>query len=362
MSLTSPALLALVAVLAVLAPIALIITWRMRPAGVGGALLRLVGVLVCQVLAIGAVGLYANNKFGFYDGWDDLLGVPAPPPATIDTAGLVAADGSQGRVVSITAPVPGPSTGPAPQAAMLVWLPKEYDDPANQSTKFPVVMVLPGQPSNPQDTMHAFDFPSYASHEIDTKKVKPFVAVFPPIMIAPPRDTECTDIPNGPQAETWLAKTVRQTVLSKFRVEPSGSKWSAMGFSTGGFCAAKVMLRNRTEFNAAVSVGGYFDGETDPTTGDLFGGSQRLRNENSPIWLVEQAPQTKTNLLIVVSKQDTDSWSPGAAYADSSKMIQATSSVPGVQSLVLPTGGHNYSTYTPTVESCLQFLAKTGSI
>ena len=218
-------------------------------------------------------------------------------------------------------------------------MPKEYDDPANQSTKFPVVMVLPGQPSNPQDTMHAFDFPSYASHEIDTKKVKPFVAVFPPIMIAPPRDTECTDIPNGPQAETWLAKTVRQTVLSKFRVEPSGSKWSAMGFSTGGFCAAKVMLRNRSEFNAAVSVGGYFDAETDPTTGDLFGGSQQLRNENSPIWLVEQAPQTKTNLLIVVSKQDTDSWSPGAAYADSSKMIQATGSVPGVQSLVLPTGG-----------------------
>ena len=361
MSLTSPQLLAIIAILAALAPIALIITWRMRPAGVGGALLRLVGVVVCQIFAIGTIGLWANNNYGFYDSWDDLLGVPQPPPATIDTTGLVAADGSQGRVVTVTAPVPG-IPGPDPLAAMLVWLPKQYDDPAAKNTTFPVVMVLPGQPSNPQDTMHAFDFPSLASHEIDSGKVKPFVAVFPPIMIAPPRDTECTDIPNGPQAETWLAKTVPSAIKPKFRVDPSGAKWSSMGFSTGGFCSAKVMLRNRSVFNAAVSIAGYFDAETDNTTGDLFGGSEQLRKENSPIWLVQQAPTTTTNLLIVVSKQDTDSWAPGSAYADSSKMIASTTSVPGVQSLVLPTGGHNYSTYTPSVDDCLAFLAKTGSI
>ena len=58
-----------------------------------------------QLLAVGAIGLYANNKFGFYDDWDDVLGVQAPPPAVIDTAGLVAGDGSQGRVVAITAPI-----------------------------------------------------------------------------------------------------------------------------------------------------------------------------------------------------------------------------------------------------------------
>ncbi|GAA3640973.1 alpha/beta hydrolase [Microlunatus ginsengisoli] len=360
MSLTSPTLLAVVAVLALLFPIGLAITWRMGPGGVVGGFIRFVGILLCQLLAIGAIGLYANNTFGFYDDWDDVLGVKAPPPAVIDTAGLVAGDGSQGRVVTISVPIP--ATNPVQKAGVLVWLPKQYDDPANQSQKFPVLMVLPGQPSNPQDTMHAFDFASYASHQIDTGKVKPFIAVFPPIMIAPPRDTECTDIPNGPQAETWLAKSVRNAVVPKFRVDPAGAKWSVMGFSTGGFCAAKVMLRNRNEFSAAVSVGGYFDAETDPTTGELFGGSQQLRNENSPIWLVGQAPTTKTNLLIVVSKQDSDSWAPGAAYADSSKMIAATAKVPGVQSMVLPSGGHNYSTYTPSVGAILQWLGKAGSI
>ena len=49
---------ALVGVLAVLVPLTLIVVWGRGPTGVGGRLLRLVGVVLCQVLAIGAVGLY----------------------------------------------------------------------------------------------------------------------------------------------------------------------------------------------------------------------------------------------------------------------------------------------------------------
>ena len=181
-------------------------------------------------------------------------------------------------------------------------------------------------------------------------------------MIAAPRDTECTNIPGGPQAETWLSTSVREQVIRRVRADPAGAKWSALGFSTGGFCAAKLLLRDRNLFSAAVSIGGYFEAETDHTTGDLFKGSARLRQENSPLWLIKQPPQQQTNLLIVASKLDTDTWKPGAKYADTSKMVTQSAGIPGVATLLLNTGGHNYRTYGPTLPDCLTWLNRVGAI
>ena len=67
-------LLAIVAGLAVVLPVVVIITWRRRPGGVGLTLLRWVAILISQVLMVTAVGLYANNEYGFYNDWGDLAG------------------------------------------------------------------------------------------------------------------------------------------------------------------------------------------------------------------------------------------------------------------------------------------------
>lgn len=361
MSLTSPALFGIVAGLAVLLPILLIITWRLRPAGVGGALLRLLGIVLCQVLVVSAAGLYANSKFDFYNNWADLLGESGAQGATVETNGLVAGGGSQGRVQKITVKVP-PNSGPvAERQTVLIWLPKEYDDPANEDKTFPTVMMLPGQPSGPGAVFNGFNFGAQASAAIATGKVQPFIGVFPPIMIAPPRDTECTDVPDGPQAFTWLDQ-VRSQVINNVRSDPSSAKWSAMGFSTGGFCAAKLVTKERGKFSAGVSIGGYFEAETDNSTGDLFNGSTDLQNQNSPLWLLQQQPVQPTNLLIVVSQADTQSWAPGEFYADSEKTINATKNVPGVATLVLESGGHSFDTYAPTLPQSLEWLAQVGAI
>ena len=362
MSLTSPVLLWLVGALAVIVPLALIVVWGRGPGAVGGRLLRLVGVVLCQVLAVGAVGLYANNQYGFYNSWGEVVGESDTGGGAIDLTGLVPGDGSQGTVTTITVKVPGAKGPEAARLPVLVWLPKQYDELRNRLTTFPTVMVLPGQPSTPQAVFNGFGFAAQATQAIDSGTVKPFIAVFPPLMIAPPRDTECTNVPGGPQAETWLATSVRQQVVKRFRSDPSGAKWSSLGFSTGGFCAAKLLLRNRSEFSAAVSIGGYFDAETDPTTGDLFGGNRQLRNENAPIWLIKQPPQRQTNLLIVASKTDTDTWKPGAKYADTSQMVTQSSGIPGVATLLLASGGHNYATYKPTLPQSLAWLAQVGAI
>lgn len=362
MSLTSPVLLTLVAVSAVLLPIVIVVLWPRYPRHVGGRLLGLLSIVLCQLLAVGAVGLYANNEYGFYNNWDEVVGESDAGGGAIDITGLVPPGGSEGTVKTITVKVPGEKGIGAARLPVLVWLPKQYSELRYRLTKFPTVMVLPGQPSTPQAMFNGFQFAQQATQAIESGKVAPFIAVFPPLMIAPPRDTECTNVPKGPQAETWLATSVRQQVIKSVRADPSGSKWSTFGFSTGGFCAAKLLLRNRNEFAAAVSVGGYFDAETDKTTGDLFGGNAQLRNENAPIWLIKQPPQRQTNLLIVASKTDTDTWTPGAKYADTSKMVTQSSGIPGVATLILASGGHNYSTYRPTLPQALSWLNQTGAI
>jgi S-formylglutathione hydrolase FrmB len=256
-------------------------------------------MVVAQLLAVAAVGVWANNTFGFYDSWSDLLGGSQKGSLHAEANGSLPLAGGEGRVVALTV------NGRASKASgvVLVWLPPQYDQPAFKTTQFPVLVMLPGQPGTPEGVMSQFQFARQATQVIRSRTVQPFVAVFPPLMIDPPRDTECTDVPHGPQAETWLARDVRTAVLRHIRVTPDGKQSSVAGWSTGGFCAAKLLLRHRDDYNAAVSIGGYLSAETDPSTGDLIDGSAQLRRQNSPLWLIQQPGQADANLLIVVSRR-----------------------------------------------------------
>jgi S-formylglutathione hydrolase FrmB len=138
-------------------------------------------------------------------------------------------------------------------------------------------------------------------------------------------------------------------------------EWSAMGISTGGFCAAKLLVRHRDLFHAAVGFGAYYDAESDKGTGQLFGGSQTLRDQNSPEWLLSHGPAMATNLLIVASRKDRDSYE-GVFYADAKKMIAQTAGIPGVSTIVLPSGGHSYQTYAPTLPEALGWLGRVAGL
>jgi hypothetical protein len=258
-ALTSPVLLITLALAALALPVALVLTWRRRPRGLPGAAMRFAVVLVCQALAVTSVGLAANNTYGFYNSWPDLLGgrAASSPGATPNT--LLPKDGSQGRVVSLTVAQSGPvAPGASRRLTVLAWLPPQYDQPQYRSTRFPVLMMLPGQPGTPQGVMRQFDFARQAVTAIAQHAVAPFVAIIPPLMIAPPRDTECTNVPGGPQAETWLSTDVRSAAIQRLRVSADPG-WSVIGWSTGGFCAAKLLLNQPTLFHAAVGIGGYYD-------------------------------------------------------------------------------------------------------
>jgi enterochelin esterase-like enzyme len=357
MSLTGRPLLVLLAALAILVPLGLALTWPRRSGGLLHASLGFVAMVVAQLLAVAAVGVWANDTFGFYDSWSDLMGGSQEGSVKAKANGPLPLGGADGRVVALT--VNGRASGAS--GIVLVWLPPQYDQPGFKTTRFPVLMMLPGQPGTPEGVFSQFQFGRQAAQAIRSRAVQPFVAVFPPLMIDPPRDTECTDIPNGPLAETWLATDVRTAVLRHIRVAPDGNQWSVTGWSTGGFCAAKLLLRHRHEFNAAASIGGYFTAGTDRTTGNLFNGNGQLRRENSPSWLIRQPGQSSAKLLVVVSEADVHSYA-GGHYADSKQMIAETRGYPNVATILLHSGGHNYTVYRQTLPGVLAWCAKSAGL
>ncbi|SDU97994.1 S-formylglutathione hydrolase FrmB [Microlunatus sagamiharensis] len=342
MALTSHSLLVLALVLAGLAPLALALGWRGRPRGrVLGTLSRFLGVLLCQAVAGSALFFAVNDQYSFYSSWDDLLGRSAPTPG-IRTAGLVAQGQGTLKVLSVAG---GPTNEGDHQ--VLAWLPPGYD-PASP-TRYPVMMFLPGQPSDPVTTFSHFDFAATASREVREGRVAPFIAVFPPLMTDPPRDTECTDVPGGPQAETWLDHDVYDAVDRDLPTD--GKPWTEIGWSTGAFCAAKLVLGHPRQYAAAVGLGGYYTPLTDRTTGNLFGNRPKVREENSPAWLYAHAGGMRgRRLLVVTGAQDKDSYPMTEAF------LRLVGHDPGVSSVVFPTGGHNYRNYAAYLPSSLEWL------
>ena len=99
----------------------------------------------------------------------------------------------------------------------------------------------------------------------------PFVAVIPPLMTDPPRDTECTNVPHGPRAETYLEHDLPTAVEHDLRVDPPGRELDAGRLEHRRVLRRQARSRrNPASWGSVVTFGGYFRPVTDHTTGDLF--------------------------------------------------------------------------------------------
>ncbi len=371
LSLTGTPLLYLAAVLTVVAPIALVLVWRRRHARSGWltTLGRLASVAFCQLVAVCCLFFYVNNQYFFFSNWNDLLGtntqnakVQSNGPATSGGSPATGSVGpavprhrlvsrGNGRVEVLT--IHGAKSNFSGQ--VLAWLPPQYDQPQFAQTRFPVIMMLPGQPSSPQVILRQYQFGAIATSKINAGKVAPFVAIFPPLMTNPPRDTECTNVAGGPQAESWLAVDVPAAVTKQLRVQRPPDKWVTMGWSTGAFCSAKLLLKHPHQFSAAIGFGGYYQPITDHTTGNLFGGSRKVRLENSPVWLYQHHHGLRGGkLLLITGRQDRESWPP------TQQMLAVSRGDPNVSVILFPTGGHNYHNYRSYLPAALEWLSSSG--
>lgn len=377
MSLTGTSVLVVLIIASVVVPVVLAV-WAVRRrrrtdlvARWASGAVHFLGIVVCQVLLVLTVFVIVNRAEGFYTSWGDLLGTshqnvdvhdgggitPPPPPIHASkVAAHIPAAMRQGKVETITV------HGRVSLVTMpvQVWLPPQYFDTAHPKTKFPVLVFMPGYPGAPTKVANAFQLTGNALTAISQGRVKPFIMVFPPITIRPGLDTECVNFPGGPRAESWITNDVRDAVLRHFRAEKSGKDWALAGWSTGGYCAVNLSLRNPKLFHAAVSVGGYFSPAFDRTNDPELAATERgLITANSPIDTYRTKPPASARLLLVTSKQDQDSWR-GKWYADNEEMAALTRRSPGVTQINLPTGGHHIKTYVPTVPDIMIWLGQQG--
>lgn len=321
--------------------------------------IRLLMIGTGQLAAVLVTGLVLNNTFVFYQSWSELLGSHPRSGYRQVAAGSVDAglhstlltNFRAGRGTVISVPVPGTRSGVHTGPAM-VYLPPQYGDPAYANRSFPVLELTSGYPAIPNTWFHALHLGTDLNYLIDTGRSAPFIAVVPVQNVASPRDTECVNVTGGPQVDSYLSYDVRSAIERSVRASTSGSQWTVLGDSTGGYCAVDLALRHPGMFAAAVSIAGYNSPAHDTTTGNLFGKDPALAALYSPLWLLRHRPTPNLHLLLITSKPDRSPYKAALALAAAIRPPLQ------VSLLTLPRGGHNFRTFGAEVPVGVSWLSR----
>ncbi|WP_405587113.1 alpha/beta hydrolase [Streptomyces sp. NBC_01190] len=329
MGLTSRWFAILLCAVAVAAVAGAVLLWsRIRGPRPLRAALRVGMIVVCQFTAILVVMVTANNQYGFYASWDDLLGDAnaggrtvvaddARPPAVPDyrTTFTSYAEGFR------KATVRGWHSGT--KGDVIVWLPPQYGRPEFAHTRFPVIEVLHGIPGTPHSFLRGMRLGQMMQKQITAGRAEPAILVLP--TITPDRvNTGCADIPGKSEVATWLTDDVVKTINTNFRTLPAPRGWAVMGISTGGYCAARLALAHPETFTAAAALA-----PDDPAGGGV----------SSPLWL---ARNTRPHVQLLVESSVQDPESP-PKFADQIRFaVRPPATVTTVR---MVGGGHNWKTW-----------------
>jgi enterochelin esterase-like enzyme len=339
----------LTAVLAVAAAVATGWAWeRMR--GWWRWPTRVLALVCCLLMAFAVAGVAVNRKLHMYNGWEQFAGdnravaVPEPAPRPPGAGGKAGAGGTAGRLVTVT--VTGRRSGI--QLPAYVYLPPSYD---SSKARLPVLEAFAGFPGTPQTWFDVADPREVVEREIKEGRMPPTIVVFPVQHASPTQDSECVDAAGGAQFDTYLSLDVQDYIGKHFRARTDRAGWGLFGFSTGGFCAANLALRHPDRYAAAVSFSGYFTAITDRTTGDLYRGDARLRDENSPLWRVNNLPVPALGMYLACARDDVK------GFAQLQAMAAAARSPLRVTTAVLPTGGHTGGVWRVMAPAAFDWLS-----
>lgn len=318
------------------------------------------GILaLAQLLVVTTTFVGINHSMVFYATWRDLVGnydaykypitqVQLESSSPLDTyiRSTRASVGFHSHGGQFAFTLTGAKSGVT--APVYVYLPPTYGVDPNK--KWPVLMLLPGYPGVPTTWFHALDLLHIVRHEVSTGFAHDFILVLPTLNVAPPRDTECTDIPGGPQVNTWLGVDVPNAIIGGLAVSRDRMDWAITGYSTGGFCAAKVMLSHNDRFSVAIPIAGYFSPFHGKLTGDLFGGSAKVSDQNSPL-ILAKALKLPSHMLLVGASQD-----PGV-MGEIAQMEAVKNPNLVLDQLVDPHGGHSTKVWKSQLPRILDWLS-----
>jgi S-formylglutathione hydrolase FrmB len=380
MSLTSTGFIVVLVLLAAGSVGLALWAWRrLANPGWRPAALRLGTLLLVQVTGVALMASVINAQFDFYPTVQALFGQVGPSAlqnGTRPTAGWVTSTSSDAAAIALKRPVrtpwgqlwadpqnasygagytlDGELTGAVSHQSnsrLRVWLPAQYEQPAYRHHRFPVVMVLTGFPGNPLSWWKD-RFPLLAQRAIDAHTMPPFVAVVLTPDPSPTRDTECANVPNGPQIKTFLGVDVPSDIGHLVRAAPPGHEWAAMGDSTGAYCSMLLAMDYSKTFPTAVSFGGYFNAITDITTGNLDGHSAAHKHLRDLQWQVTHLPPPPVSMFLTAATGDR------TTVPDARAFVAAARPPLRASLLVTQGGGHNWGTWKTQLPAVLRWLGQ----
>lgn len=382
------------------------LTGAAGPGRVAACLAGRAGLLAgSQVLVLAAFLVWLNSYFAFYGSWSELVGHSAAarnaaqskaakhadPSLRLNAQGTAPAAGRQDRAFPDSVlfdafglgpgrghPGLAPHAGRRPGRLLIrlpgaerygmiarirmtglrsgltasgyVYLPPQYFQPAYARLRFPAVLALTGYPGEPISIIDRLGLPAIAARLVAAGRARPAVYVMLTVSPVFPRDTECTNVPAGPQVASFFAVDVPLAIEQAFRVTPSREGWGTLGYSTGGYCATKLAMFYPGTFSDAVSIAGYYIAVHDSTTGNLYGSSRAYRQENDLDWRLRHLPAPPVSVLVTSSKVGENTY-PGTL-----RFLRLIRPPMHAYAFILPVGGHNFGVWSQELPQAVQWL------
>jgi enterochelin esterase-like enzyme len=383
MGLTSRTTVYAMVALAVLCVALLVWLWpRFAKPGFRAVLGRLAAVGVTQLTIVAAFACGVNSSYQFFGSWNELFGNVDTAPVGVTQAADGHGDGAMNGISdvhgSLVQPagnqqlshVSGLPTGPAAVNGRVesvkiigrrtgvvdpafVYLPPQYFQKAYHRMRFPVIVALSGYPGSIFNLAQHLRVSQTAGELQRKSQMQPTIMVMIRPTIAPPRDTECVNVPGGPQTETFLARDLPEALKSAYRVGHDASAWGVMGYSSGGSCALQLTMRDPHVYTTAAALSPDYRVKDDPTTGSLFGsGPDRTERMNGHdlMWRLKHLPVPQVSVLVAESKHGE------RGYPQTQAFIRAVKAPMRVASILPEQGSHNFPTWVQEMPPALTWM------
>ncbi|MEV3859165.1 alpha/beta hydrolase-fold protein [Streptomyces sp. NPDC050095] len=350
---------------------------RLARRGPVAVLGRLGAIGVTQLAILTACAVAVNADFEFYGTWDELLGNVSTAPARIANLGGTGVYAAQGGLVEPAGPqgldrVKGLPVGPPAKAGRVesvriigrrtraidpafVYLPPQYFQPQFRRQRFPVIVAISGYPGGIMNLAQFLHVPQTADQLERTGRLQPTVVVMVRPTIAPPRDTECVDVPGGPKAETFFSKDLPEAIRSAYRVGHDPSAWGALGYSSGGTCALQLALRDPKVYTSAASLSGDYRIQDDLTTGSLFGSgpaAKRREEGHDLVWRLKHLPVPQVSVLAASSREGERDYGPTVRFLKAVRAPMTSARI------ILPRGSHHFTTWLREIGPAMEWMGR----
>lgn len=322
---------------------------------------RVSAMVLIQCLALASTALTVNRAGEFYASWGDLFGsknqlakVALAPDilAQISASDIEKADRTPGGSLILRKIIKGKDSGISD--VVYVALPpkmatKMLENPSAPTIgdNYQVVELFPGFPGVPQTWIGSMAGITTLENLENSGTIKESIAIIPAINVMPGEDTECLDFIGGPQVETWITSDMREFAKTYLGVD--SRRWSAFGFSTGGWCASEVAIRHPDLYKSAVSLAGYFK----PTFS--LGVSKRERKFLTTEYDLIETLKSKhpaVDMLVIASNKDRFTHQAALDF------LKASAGLLKTRYIAIPEGGHNTRVWKPFVPTAYEWIDK----